>query len=79
MCDRPRPGQQHTACNPDIIQKVSNKISEDRRETVRSVAADLGISKSSVHNILKKDLSLTKLCLKFIPKLLTQEQKDFCV
>ncbi len=33
------------------------------------------MNKSSVHNILKKDLRMSKLAPKFIPKILTEEQK----
>ena len=35
------------------------------------------MSKSSVHTVLKKDMKLSKLAPKFIPKILTDEQKRF--
>ncbi len=34
-----------------------------------------GMSTGSVHNILKKDLGLTKISAKFIPKVLTDQQR----
>ncbi len=43
------------------------------------VAAEVQISTGSVHTILKKDLDLKKKAPKFVPYLLTQEQKDLRV
>ncbi len=77
--DRPCPGHARTARNPDVINQVSQALTQDKRQTVRDLAAEVGVSKSSVHNILKKDLSMSKLCPKFIPRTLTQEQKSFRV
>ena len=37
---------------------------------------DLGIPKTTVWEILNKILGMTHVCAKFIPKLLTTEQKD---
>ncbi len=43
---------------------------------MRDLAQELSVSKSSIHNIVRKDLKLSKLAPKFIPKDLTQAQKD---
>ncbi len=77
--DKPRPGRKRTARSQQNIQAVSNVLGQDRRQTVRDIAAEIGISKSSVHQVLKKDLNLSKLSPKFVPKVLTQAQKDFRV
>ena len=47
-----------------------------RRLTVRELANDLGIPKTTVWEIMNKILGMTRVCAKFIPKLLTTEQKD---
>ncbi len=44
---------------------------------MRSLAADLDLSKSSVHNMLKKDMKLSKIMPKFVPRILTAEQENF--
>ncbi len=46
----------------------------DWRLTVRRLAVQSGVSTGSVHNILKKDLGLTKIAAKFMPKVLTDDQ-----
>ncbi len=43
--------------------------------TVRGLAVQAGMSTGSVHNILKKDLGLTKISAKFVPKILTDQQR----
>ena len=48
----------------------------DHRLTVRELENDLGIPKTTVWEILNKILGRTRVCAKFIPKLLTTEQKD---
>jgi hypothetical protein len=49
---------------------------QDRRVTVRELAEEAGISTGSVHSILTDDLAMRKVSAKFVPKLLTMEQKQ---
>ena len=51
-------------------------IEGDRRLTVRELENDLGIPKTTIWEILNQILGKTRVCAKFIPKLLTTEQKD---
>ncbi len=63
----------------EAVQRVNQLLQEDRRRTVRAMSEELNISKSTLHSIMKKDMTLSKLCPKFVPKVLTQAQKDFRV
>lgn len=74
--DQKRPGRPKTVRIPETIQAVDQAVQGQRKVTVRSLAEDLNLTKSSVHNIIHKDLKLSKIALKFIPKDLTQAQKD---
>jgi len=49
---------------------------QDRRVTVRELAEEVGISTGSVHSILTDGLVLRRVSAKFVPKLLTMEQKQ---
>ena len=49
---------------------------QDRRITVRELADEVGVSIGSVHTILTADLGLRRVSAKFVPKLLTMEQKQ---
>ncbi len=74
--DRPCPGRQLTAHNLANVRAIQEVVLEDRRATVRQVAAEVNISRGSVHSILRKDLDLKKKAPKFVPRVLRQEQKD---
>ena len=43
--------------------------------TVKDIASCTGISEGSVQTILKKPLDLRKVCARWVPHLLTEEQK----
>jgi len=49
---------------------------QDRRITVRELAGEVEVSIGSVHTILTVDLGLRRVSAKFVPKLLTMEQKQ---
>ncbi len=46
---------------------------------MRQLAEETGVKRSSLHTIIRKDLRRKKVSAKFIPRILTQEQKDFRV
>ncbi len=77
--DKPRPGRQPTAHNLANVRAVSEVLQEDRRATVCQVAVEVNLSQGSVHSILRHDLQMKKKAPKFVPRVLTQEQKDFRV
>ncbi len=46
---------------------------------MRQITIEVQISTGSAHSILTKDLDLRKKAPKFVPHLLTNDQKDTCV
>ena len=50
-------------------------IMENRRMKVCEIAEDVGISTERVHNILHEKLHVKKLCTRWVPQLLTLDQK----
>ncbi len=77
--DLQRPGREPTARNLANVRTVQEVVHQDRRATVRQISAELQMSTGSVHNIMKKDLQMKKKVPKFVPRLLTPEQKETCV
>ena len=51
-------------------------VLDDPRLKMRSLADIVGISKSAVHCILTKNVDIRKLCARWVPCLLTMEQKQ---
>ena len=72
----PRSGRLSPTTTLENIERARLAIEGDRRLTIRELENDLGIPKTTVWEIFNKILGMTRVCAKFIPKLLTTEQKD---
>jgi len=55
----------------DHVEKVLAVIRQNRRLTVREVAEEVGICKSSCHLILIEKRKMCRVAAKFVPRLLT--------
>ncbi len=77
--DLEQPGHEMTVCNLANVRAVQQVLETDRCATVRQIAAEVQLSTGSVHNILCKDLDVKKKAPKFVPWILTQEQKELHV
>lgn len=75
--DEKRSGWPRSTRTPEAVQAVTAQLGQDRRQTVQQLAEEVGVNKSTLHTILKKDLNLSKVTPKFVPRLLTDEQKRF--
>ena len=65
-----------SAVIPKNITKVYKMVLVDRKLKLREIADTLKISKDSVFTIFLENLSMRKLCLKWVPRLLTVDQKQ---
>ena len=70
----PKSGRPKSASCKEIA-KIKEIIEGDARFTVRDIARKVGISFSTVHLILKKHLKVRKISARWVPHLLTDEQK----
>ena len=73
--DGRRPGRPTTSVTKSHVAAVKELIEKDGRYAVQDIARQLGISQGSVHIILTKKLGLRKICARWVPHLLTTEQK----
>ena len=71
----PKSGRPKSASRKEIVSKIKEIIEGDARFTVRDIARKVGISFSTVHLILKKHLKVRKISARWVPHLLTDEQK----
>ena len=56
-----------TSQSEDVIARVEQMVMEDRRLTVKQIAANAGISIGSVDTILHDDLKMRKVSGKWVP------------
>ena len=73
--DDTRPGRPKTSVTKANIAAVKIVVKQDARLSVKDKASCTGISEGSVQTILKKSLDLRKVCARWVPDLLTEEQK----
>ena len=71
----PKSGRPKSAPRKEIVSKIKEIIEGDARFTVRDIARKVGISLSTVHLILKKHLKVRRIAARWVPHLLTDEQK----
>ena len=62
----PHSGRPATSRTPESVEHVWAAINKDRQLTVRELEADLGIPKSTVSEILMKDLGIKHVVAKFV-------------
>lgn len=69
------PGRPRTI-DINVVNRVRETIDADRRQTVREISGQLDISKSSVHRILSDELSMSRVCARWVPRILKPEEKE---
>ncbi len=67
--------RQPKKCTAAVIQNTRRVLDHNRKQTVRQVAGQIGLSVSATHTLLRKDLNMKKLTASWIPHLLTTQQK----
>jgi len=74
-CDAPCPGRPKTVTTSEIIDHIHELILEDRRNSAKSIAEQLGISHKWFGSIIHENLDMRKLSAKWVPKCLNADQK----
>lgn len=74
--DKPRSGRPSTARIDENVEKIRELVLTDRRQTIDQLSESSGLSWSSVQRILTKDLGMKRVTAKFVPRALTDNQKE---
>jgi len=73
--DRRHLNSKKTKRTQENIDAVAAAVLEDARVNVRDIVSALGLKKTTVHTILRDNLGLVKKSARWVPKLLSVEQK----
>ena len=73
--DDTSPERLKTSVTKANIAAVKIVVEQDARLSVKDIASCTGVSEGSVQTILKKRLDMRKVCARWVPHLLTEEQK----
>ena len=74
--DDERSGRLNSAVILENIKEVHKMVLADRNLKLYEIADTLNISEGSVFTILHDHLSMRKLCSKWVPRMLTVDQKQ---
>ncbi|XP_011863068.1 PREDICTED: histone-lysine N-methyltransferase SETMAR-like [Vollenhovia emeryi] len=74
--DAPRSGRPKEATNAEIVKQVRRIVLNDRKVKLRELAKAVGISKERAGYILHDVLEMKKLSARWVPRLLTVDQKQ---
>ena len=65
--NKPKAPRPRTSRSEDMIARLEQMVMEDRRLTVKHIAANAGISVGSVNIILHDDLKIRKVSARLVP------------
>ncbi|RUS78489.1 hypothetical protein EGW08_013736 [Elysia chlorotica] len=75
VMDEPREGRPTSVVTEKNVSTVEGLVKQDRRITVKQLASETRISVGSVEKILHDHLNLNKVSARWVPRLLTADQK----
>jgi len=74
--DDERSGRPSTSSTPKNVETIRRLVHEDRRRTIKDIATIVNVPYGAVQTILTCDLNMHRVAAKFIPRLLSPEQKE---
>ena len=51
-------------------------MDKDRRVSIETISAQFDVSVGTVHTIIREELKMRKICTKFVPRVLRENQKE---
>ena len=73
--DEHRSGCPVEVITPEMIDKIHDMVLSDRRIKVREIVEATGISQGTVFSVLHEKLGVEKISARWVPRLLSEENK----
>ena len=74
--DDERCGRNKEVRTPELIHQIKNFMGKDRRVSIETIREQFDVSVGTVHTIIRKELNMRKICAKFVPRVLREDQKE---
>ena len=74
--DDERCGRSKEVRTPELICQIKNFMDKNRRVSIETISAQFDVSVGIVHTIIREDLKMRKICAKFVPRVLREDQKE---
>ena len=76
--DDERCGRSKEVRTPDLIGQIKNFMDKDCRVPIETISAQFDVSVGNVHTIVREELKMRKICVKFVLLRLREDQKERC-
>ena len=74
--DDERCGRSKEVRTPQLIGQIKNFMDKDRRVSIETISAQFDVRVWTVHTIIREELKMRKICAKFVPRVLREDQKE---
>ena len=62
----------------ELIGQIKNFMDKDRRVSIETISVQFDVSVGTVCTIICEELKMRKICTKFVPRVLREDQKKRC-
>ena len=62
----------------ELIGQIKNFMDKDHYVSIETISAQFDINVGTVHTIIHEELKMPKICTKFVPRVLREDQKERC-
>ena len=61
-----------------LLAQIKIFMDKDRHVSIETISALFDVNVGNVHSIIREELKMRKICTKFVPKVLREDQKERC-
>ena len=69
-------GRPRSCTSPETVARIQELFRHDRRRTIHDLAEDVGIGYGTCQRVLTEELGMHRVAAKFVPRILTADQKQ---
>ena len=69
-------GRSKEVRTPELIGQIKNFMDMDRRVSIEIISAQFDVSVGTVRTIIREELKMQKICVKFVTRVLREDQKE---
>ena len=74
--DDERCGRSKEVNTRELIGQIKDFMDKDRRVSIKTISAQFDVNVGTVHTIILEKLKMQKICVKFVPRVLREDQKE---
>ena len=74
--DDERCGRSKEVSTTELIGQIKNFMDKHRRVSIETISSQFDASVGTVYKIIREDLKMRKICGKFVPRVLREDQKE---